>query len=121
MGVPLPFKVSIAAEEHIRALLAHDMPAGMELGIVRAFGGGSQSADGEVVEKFTGEHFMIAGDSPKVWIDARSSVRSVIAGREFWIPRDTLAALRGKTLTVKSKDVGVGRHAGTMRDLLVAA
>ena len=44
----MPFKISLAAEQHIRVLLVHKMPAGMEIGIVRTFGLESLSADRKV-------------------------------------------------------------------------
>jgi hypothetical protein len=121
MALPLPFKISLAAEQHIRALLVHELPLGMEIGIVRTFGLESLSPEGELTERFIGEHFTIAGNSRENWMDARSAVRLVIVGREFWISRDSMAVLRGKTLTAKPYDVGYGRHAGKIRDLLVAA
>jgi hypothetical protein len=74
-----------------------------------------------LTERFIGEHFDIAEDSRENWIGARAAVRSVIVGREFWIPRDVLVVLRGKTLTAKPYDVRYGGHAGTILDLLVAA
>jgi hypothetical protein len=38
MAIPLPFNISLAAEQHIQTLLAHEMPSDMEIGIVRTFG-----------------------------------------------------------------------------------
>ena len=120
MSLPLPFKVSVSAEKHIQALLIHGMPTGMERGITRTLAYESLNPAGELIEKFVGEHFTIGGDSPKIWEDVRFAVRATIAEHEFWIPRETMVALRGKTLTAKPHDVGYGRHAGTIRDLLVA-
>ena len=120
MPVPLPFKVSRAAEEHILALMIHRLPAGFEVGLTLYFAYESGSPAGEVTEKFHGRHFGIAGDTPEQWVKARSAVKALIAGHAFWIPLETLRALRGKTLTVRPHDVGYGNHAGTVRDLLVA-
>src|SRR5260221_11896727 len=111
MALPLPFKISLAAQKHIQALVPQEMPVGMEIGIVRAFGHESLNPDGELTEKLIGEHFIITGNTRANWLNARSAIQSVIVGREFWIPRDTVAVLRGKTLTAKPYDVGCGRHA----------
>ncbi len=121
MAIPLPFKVSVSAEQHIQGLLVHALPSGMERGLVCAFAYESRSPEGELTEKFVGEHFTVAGDSAKTWEDVHFAVRAPIAGSEFWISRETMLALRGKTLTAKPYDVGYGRHAGTIRELLVAA
>ena len=120
MAVPLPFKISRAAEEHILALLIHRLPAGFEAGLTLCFASESSSPEGEVTEKFHGQHFCIAGNTPEQWVKARSAVKALIADHAFWIPQETLRALRGKTLTLRPHDVGYGSHAGTMRDLLVA-
>jgi len=120
MPVPLPFRVSRAAEEHILALLIHQLPAGFEAGLTLCFAYESCSPAGELTEKFHGQHFCIAGDTPEQWVNARSAVKGLIADRAFWIPQETLRALRGKRLTVRPRDVGYGTHAGRVRDLLVA-
>jgi hypothetical protein len=120
MDVPLPFKISRAAEEHILAQPIDKLPPGFEPGLRLCFASESRSPAGELTEKFRGEHFTIAGDLPEQWTKALSSVKGLIAGREFWIPREVLTALRGKTLTARPCDVGYGKHVGTVRDLLVA-
>lgn len=119
MDVPLPFKISRAAEEHILAQPIEKLPSGFEPGLRLCFAYESRSPAGELMEKFHGEHFTISGDSPEQWTSALSSVKGLIAGRALWIPLEVLRVLRGKTLTARPREVGYGKHAGTMRDLLV--
>jgi hypothetical protein len=120
MAIPLPFKVSRVAEEHILARLIDKIPRPFELGLTLCFAYESRNPSGGLTEKFHGQHFCIAGDTPEQWASARSAAKGLIAGRTFWIPQDVLRALRGKTLTVRPCAVGYGEHAGIVSDLLVA-
>src|SRR5262245_22777893 len=120
MLVPLPFKISRAAEEHILTRLRNWMPSGIEPGLVRCFGYETRSQTGELAEKFNGVYFGICGDFPETWVSARSAIQTNIGELAVWISEDVVRVLRGKTLGVRPFDVGCGKHAGTIHDLLVA-
>ena len=117
MSVPLPFNVSSLAEGRLREV--GSLP-NMQPGIFYTFRYEAHK-DGELSEQFDEEHYTIGFDSPESWASVRSGVQVMIAGREFWLPPDAVDTLRGKTLTLIQRDVGRGRYAGKVRDLLVAA
>ena len=93
---------------------------GMQPGIVRTFRYDVHSKEGELTEEYVGEHYSVGFDSPQTWASAHSAICVTLAHREFWLRPDTVDTLRGKTLTVIQRDVGRGKHAGTIRDILVA-
>ncbi len=117
MATPLPFTVSPEAKEWLSRITAEP---DSQPGISYTLGFDAQQ-DGEIVEEFWGEHYSVGYDSPERWVSVHSAVSLSVAGREFWFPPDTIERLRGKTLTLVHRDVGRGRHAGKVRDLLVAA
>jgi len=117
MSATPPFTVSPEAEEWLSEV--SDEPD-MQAGISYTLGYDSQM-DGEIIEEFWGEHYSIGFDSPERWVSVHAAVRLSVAGREFWFRPQTLESLRGKTLTLVQKEVGRGKHAGKIRDILVAA
>jgi hypothetical protein len=117
MPAPLPFAVSPEAEQY---LLQASTSADRQPGISYTLGYDSRQ-DGEIIEEFWGEHYSIGYDSPDRWVSVHSAVAVCIAGRDFWLRRDTLERLGGKTLTLVQREVGRGRNAGKVRDLLVVA
>jgi len=117
MPAPLPFNVSSSAEERLRAV--GSVPD-MQPGIFRTFRYEAHK-DGELSEQFDEEHYTIGFDSLEKWVSVRSGIQVTIAGRDFWLPPDTVDTLRGKSLTLIQREVGRGKYAGKIRDLLVAA
>ena len=117
MSVLLPFNVSSSAEDRLRKV--GSVP-NMQPGIFRTFRYEAHK-DGELSEQFDEEHYTIGFDSPASWLSVRSGIQVTIAGREFWLPPDTVAGLRGKTLTLIQCEVGRGRYEGKVGGLLVAA
>jgi len=117
MQAPLPFTVSAEAEHWLSQV--SPLPDS-EPGISYTLGYDSQE-DGEIVEEFWGEHYSIGYDSPERWVSVHSAIRLSIAGHEFWLEPQTIDTLRGKTLTLVQREVGRGKDAGKVRDILVAA
>jgi hypothetical protein len=117
MPAPLPFTVSPEAAHWLSQVssLPDSQP-----GISYTLGYDSQE-DGAIVEEFLGEHYSIGYDSPERWVSVHSAVRLSIAGHEFWLRPQTIDTLRGKTLTLAEWEVGRGKYAGKVRDILVAA
>ena len=74
----------------------------------------------ELVEDFTGEHYVISFVSREAWLSL-SAVQVVIATRAFWLDPETLNKLRGKTLTVIQADVSRRQYESKMRAFIVAA
>ncbi len=118
MSAPLPFKVSPEAEE--RLLRAATLPD-MQPGISYTLAYDVHSREGELTEEYRGEHYSIGYDTREAWRTGHMATQVQIAGHEFWITSSTLDTLRGRTLSVIRRDVGRGKHAGTFRDILVAA
>lgn len=116
MSAPPPFVVTPKAE---RWLMHVGNVPDMQPGIHRTFRYDIHK-DGELTEEFDGVHYSVGFDTAQSWVAVRSGIRVTIARREFWLPPDTVDSLRGKTLTLIQQDVGRGRHAGKIRDLLVA-
>jgi hypothetical protein len=116
MSAPLPFTVSTEADQRLRRVA--EVPD-KEPGIFYTFRYDIQK-DGELREEFNEEHYSIGFDSPENWVSVRSGVRVTIAGREFWLSPDTVDRLKGKRLAVIQREVGRGRYAGKIRDLLVS-
>ncbi len=117
MFITLPFHLSPAAEEYIRASLASGLPPTLEPGLARVFGHEAASPAGQT-ETFSGEHFIIAHETPELWASARLAVRALVTDRPFWIPQDVIKVLHGKTLTVKASEAA--KRADVPGDLLVA-
>jgi hypothetical protein len=117
MSVPLPFTVSPEAEQWLSQIRT---TPDSQPGISYTLGYDSQM-DGEILEEFWGEHYSIGYDSPERWISVHRAAQVSIAGGAFWLDPQTVDTLRGKTLTLAQKEVGRGKHAGKVRELLVAA
>jgi len=117
MPTQLPFKVSPAAEERLASAAA--VP-NMEPGVVRELRFEVYNKEGQMTDSFDEEHYSIAFDTPESWATSRSAVRASIAGREFWLPRDTFDNLEGKTLTLIRRYEGQ-KQAGKIQNVLVAA
>jgi hypothetical protein len=117
MPVPLPFSVSPEAEEWLAQISS---TSGSQPGISYTLGYDSEM-NGQIIEEFWGEHYSIGFDSAERWVSVHSAVRFSIAGREFWLEPKTIDTLRGKTLVLVQREVGRGKYAGKVRELLVAA
>ena len=112
----LPFKMASDAAEWLKYQLAHQ-PMGMEPALITQLGFETRSRRGKLIERFQGEHFGIgyyhAGERPQaLHIELFGHVVSVVL--------ETLERLRGRTLTIKRKVVGVGRFRKRKQDLLIA-
>lgn len=116
MPTPLPFAVTPEAEQWL--LQVSDVP-NKQPGIFRTFRYEIHK-DGELAEEFDGEHYSVGYDLPEGWASEPSAIRVTIAHRDFWLPPDTVNALRSKTLSVVQRAVGRGRYAGRIRNVLVA-
>src|SRR6187200_3015221 len=93
MPTPPPFQVSPEGEEYLsRAAVFPDKEAGISLGARIAV----VNRSGEQTDCYDGPHFTVGWHEPGVW----SGVLVEIAGREFGMESATVAALRGKTLTL---------------------
>ena len=116
MSTPIPFTITPEAEK--RLSLVAEVP-NVEPGIVFTCRY-EVHKNGALTEEFNEEHYSVGFDSPEIWISVRSGVRVTIGRRDFWLPPDTLDRLRGKILTAVPREVGRGKYAGKIRDILVA-
>jgi len=112
----LPFEMTAGVADWLKCELAHQ-PLGMEPALITQLGYETRSRRGKLIERYQGEHFGIGYYHP----GERPQGRHIkLFGYEVSIVPDTLERLRGRTLAIKRKVVGVGRFRNRKQDLLVA-
>ncbi len=116
MSAPLPFTVSAEAEEWLSQI---PLRPGKDPGFSCSPRYGVYEGN-DLVEEFRGEHYSIVHTSSEAWLSVHG-IQVVIATRTFWVPRDTLDKLRGKTLTVIETNVSPQQHEPKIRAFLVAS
>ena len=90
----------------------------MEPGLCRGERFEVRNREGVLTDSFEDEHFNIGFDTPDGWASVHSAIQVTIADRVYWLPANTLASLKGKTLALIRRYDGPKR-VGMVQNVLV--